>query len=190
VLTWGGRFIINIQPFFSEYVPIHHIISSHLMKRHLIWKGEVVWEKNNYNCKYTSWGSWKSPASPYLKYTWEFIEIFCKGEMKKTGTKDCIDITAEEFKSWVVAKWSMSSERNMKAYDHPAMFPEELVLRCLKLFSYVNDTVLDPFNGVGTTTYVAKPLNRNSRDIFLPHAKHLNINTLTIMWIHRTILKT
>ena len=130
------------------------------MKRHLIWKGEVVWEKNNYNCKYTSWGSWKSPASPYLKYTWEFIEIFCKGDMKKTGTRDCIDITAEEFKSWVVAKWSISSERKMKAYGHPAMFPEELVSRCLKLFSYVNDIVLDPFNGAGTTTYVAKSLNR------------------------------
>jgi len=160
VLVWGGRFIVNIQPLFSEYIPIHHIISSHLMKRHLIWKGEILWEKNNYNCKYTAWGSWKSPASPYLKYTWEFLEIFCKGDLKKTGERERIDITDEEFKAWVVAKWSMGSERKMKAYGHPAMFPEELVKRCLKLFSYQGDIVLDPFNGAGTTTYVANRLNR------------------------------
>jgi len=48
----------------------------------------------------------------------------------------------------------------MKKYKHPAMFPEELVARLLKLFSYKNDIVLDPFNGVGTTTVVAKRLNR------------------------------
>ena len=40
------------------------------------------------------------------------------------------------------------------------MFPEELVKRLLKLFSYKNDIVLDPFNGAGTTTKVAKQLNR------------------------------
>jgi DNA modification methylase len=48
----------------------------------------------------------------------------------------------------------------MKDYNHPAMFPEELALRVLKLFSFQNDLILDPFNGVGTTTYVAKILNR------------------------------
>ena len=127
----------------------------------MIWKGEILWEKNNYNCKYCSWGSWKSPSSPYLKYTWEFIEIFCKGDLKKTGNKENIDITGDEFKQWVLAKWSIAPERKMKEYGHPAMFPEELVNRCLKLFSYQNDIVLDPFNGAGTTTYVAAKINRH-----------------------------
>ena len=45
-------------------------------------------------------------------------------------------------------------------YNHPAMFPEELAYRCLKLFSYQNDVILDPFNGAGTTSYVSKKLNR------------------------------
>ena len=160
VLKYGGRLIINVQPLFSDYIPSHHLISKHCIKRKLIWKGEVLWEKNNYNCKYTAWGSWKSPSNPYLKYTWEFIEIFCKGEMKKTGEKENIDISADEFKEWVVAKWSVSPERKMKKYDHPAMFPETLVERVLKLFSYKNDIILDPFNGAGTTTSVAKRLNR------------------------------
>ena len=160
VLKYGGRLIINVQPLFSDYIPSHHLISKHCIKRKLIWKGEVLWEKNNYNCKYTAWGSWKSPSNPYLKYTWEFIEIFCKGEMKKTGERENIDISADEFKEWVVAKWSVSPERKMKKYDHPAMFPEALAERILKLFSYQNDIILDPFNGAGTTTAVAKRLNR------------------------------
>lgn len=49
----------------------------------------------------------------------------------------------------------------MKDFGHPAMFPEKLVERVLKLFSFENDLVLDPFNGVGTTTKVAKQFNRN-----------------------------
>ena len=160
VLKYGGRLIINVQPLFSDYIPSHHLISNYCIKKKLIWKGEVLWEKNNYNCKYTAWGSWKSPSNPYLKYTWEFIEIFCKGEMKKTGEKENIDISADEFKKWVVAKWSVAPERKMKKYDHPAMFPEALAERVLKLFSYKNDIILDPFNGAGTTTAVAAKLNR------------------------------
>jgi len=161
VLKYGGRLIINVQPLFSDYIPSHHLISQHCIKRNLIWKGEILWEKNNYNCKYTAWGSWKSPSSPYLKYTWEFIEIFCKGKLKKTGEKDNIDISADEFKEWVVAKWSIAPERRMKNFDHPAMFPEALAERVLKLFSFKNDIILDPFNGAGTTTTVAKKLNRH-----------------------------
>jgi len=152
--------LVNIQPLFSDYIPSHQIISNFFIKEHLIWKGEILWEKNNYNCKYTAWGSWKSPSNPYLKYTWEFIEIFCKGTLKHQGDRERIDISADEFKKWVVAKWSIAPERNMKQYDHPAMFPEELVERVLKLFSFQDDLILDPFNGVGTTTVVAKRLKR------------------------------
>ena len=160
VTKYGGRIIVNVQPLFSDYIPSHHLISNFFIQKKLIWKGEVLWEKNNYNCKYTAWGSWKSPSNPYLKYTWEFLEIFCKGEMKKPGSRDDIDINAEEFKKWVVAKWSIAPERKMGEYGHPAMFPEELAERVLKLFSYRGDIVLDPFNGSGTTTTVAARTGR------------------------------
>ena len=83
VLKPAGRLCINIQPLFSDYMPTHHIISRQLLKLGLLWKAEILWEKHNYNCKYTAWGSWKSPSMPYLKYTWEFIEIFCKESHKK-----------------------------------------------------------------------------------------------------------
>ncbi len=160
ILKYGGRIIVNVQPLFSDYIPSHHIVSNYFMSQKLIWKGEILWEKSHYNCKYTSWGSWKSPSSPYLKYTWEYLEVFVKGSLKKVGKNEDIDITADEFKKWVVAKWAIAPERNMKTFGHPAMFPEELVARVLKLFSFQNDIILDPFNGVGTTTLVCKKLNR------------------------------
>ncbi len=160
VVKYGGRIVINIQPLFSDYIPSHHIISNFFINKKMIWKGEILWEKNNYNCKYTAWGSWKSPSNPYLKYTWEFIEVFCKGSLKKEGISDNADIIGDEFKKWVYGKWSIAPERKMKEYEHPAMFPEELVNRVLKLFSFKNDIILDPFNGAGTTTYIARLLSR------------------------------
>ena len=160
VLKPGGRIAVNVQPLFSDYIPSHHIISSHFLRRKLIWKGEILWEKNNYNCKYTAWGSWKSPSSPYLKYTWEFIEVFCKASLKMAGKAEDADINAEEFKTWVNAKWSIAPERNMTHYKHPAMFPEELANRVIKLFSFQGATVLDPFAGAGTTAVSAKKHGR------------------------------
>ena len=160
VLKFGGRIVVNVQPLFSDYIPSHHIISNYFMEKRLIWKGEILWEKNNYNCKYTAWGSWKSPSSPYLKYTWEFLEIFCKGDLKKAGKSANADIDAESFKEWVMAKWSIAPERRMREFDHPAMFPEELARRVMLLFSFRGDTVLDPFAGVGTVCVAAR---RNGR---------------------------
>lgn len=161
VLKKGGRICINVQPLFSEYMPTHHIISKQLLDLGFLWKAEILWDKHNYNAKYTAWGSWKSASMPYLKYTWEFIEVFCKDSQKKEKTNgEVSDITGDEFKTWVNAKWDVSPERNMKDADHPAMFPEEIPRRLMKLFSYVDDIVLDPFNGAGTTTVVAKKNNR------------------------------
>ena len=161
VLKFGGRIAVNVQPLFSDYVPTHHIIGNFFIRRKLIWKSEILWEKNNYNCKYTAWGSWKSPASPYLKYSWEFVEVFCKGDLRKEGRAENADISADEFKKWVYGKWSIAPERGMmEKYGHPAMFPEELAMRVLKLFSFRGDVVLDPFNGAGTTTVVAKKTGR------------------------------
>lgn len=105
VVKFGGRIVINVQPLFSDYIPSHHIISNHFITRKMIWKGEILWEKNNYNCKYTAWGSWKSPSNPYLKYTWEFVEIFSKGILKKTGLSENADITPDEFKG--MGGWKM-----------------------------------------------------------------------------------
>ena len=161
ILKPGGRICVVVQPLFSDYVPSHHIISQQLRELGFLFKAEIIWEKHNWNCKYTAWGSWKSPSMPYLKYTWEFIEVFCKGSQKKEGVRENIDITGDEFKKWVYSKWEMAPESRMKEFGHPSMFPEEVPYRLIRLFSYIGDLVLDPFNGMGTTTLVARKLNRN-----------------------------
>ena len=155
----GGRLIINIQPNYKEYFPSHHYLTTALVESGLIWRGEILWLKNNLK-KLTAWGSYKSPSSPYLSYPFEFIEVFSKTSIKHVGNKEDIDITKDEFIKYVNGHWSIAPEIKMKDYNHPAMFPEELVRRCLKLFSYKNDVVLDPFNGAGTTTLVAHQLDR------------------------------
>jgi len=65
-----------------------------------------------------------------------------------------------EFMKYVVGKWNITPENRMKQFGHPSMFPEELVKRIIKLFSYKNDIILDPFNGTGTTCVVAKKYHR------------------------------
>lgn len=161
VLKDGGRLMVNIQPNWAEYMPTHHIISQHILNIGFKWKSEILWEKNNYNCGYCTWGSWKSPAHPYMKYTWEFVEIFVKNDYKHYGDTQNIDITADEFKSWTTAKWSIAPEHRMKEFNHPAMFPEELPTRLLKLFTYKHDTILDPFMGTGTTGVCCVKNDRN-----------------------------
>ena len=159
VLKSGGRLSINIQPNYKQYFPTHHKITQRMISEGMIWRGEIIWLKNNLR-KLTAWGSWKSPSCPYLSYPFEFIEVFSKDTLKHPGNKEDIDITKDEFIKYVNGHWSMAPETKMKDYGHPAMFPEELVERCLKLFSYKGDVVLDPFNGAGTTTYVAHKLGR------------------------------
>lgn len=159
VLKSGGRLIINIQPNYKEYYPSHHAITNAMIERGMIWRGEIVWLKNNLK-KLTAWGSWMSPSCPYLSYPFEFIEVFSKDTLKHTGNKENIDLTKDEFIEYVNGHWTIAPETRMKKFNHPAMFPEELAKRCIKLFSYKNDLVLDPFNGAGTTTYVANLLGR------------------------------
>ena len=159
VLKVGGRLIINIQPNYKLRFPTHHHITNYLTGLGMLWRGEIVWLKNNIS-KLTAWGSWKSPSCPYLSYPFEFIEVFSKGSVKHPGSKEDIDITKDEFIQFVNGHWTIAPETRMKKFKHPAMFPEELVERCLKLFSFKNDLVCDPFNGAGTTTKVCKNLGR------------------------------
>ena len=111
--------------------------------------------KEQLQCKIHGVGGWIFPSMPYIKYTWEFIEVFDKETIKRAGDARISTSAADEFKEWVMGRWSFPPEIRMKENDYPAMFPEEFPRRLMKLFSYRNDLVLDPFNGVGTTTAVA-----------------------------------
>jgi DNA modification methylase len=160
ILKDSGRMFVNVQPVFTEHYPTHHIVTRILTNLGLVWGGEILWEKNNYSCPFTTWGSWCSPSKPYLKYSWEFVEYFYKGNPKHEGNKENIDIIGDEFKKWTTVRWVITPEKRMKEFGHPAMFPEELVERILKLFTYKKDIVFDPFSGVGTTCCVCENFDR------------------------------
>jgi site-specific DNA-methyltransferase (adenine-specific) len=122
------------------------------------YQSTVVWYKQNLQ-KRTAWGSWLSASAPYVMAPVEVIILLCKERWQKLS-KGVSDITPEEFKAWTNGFWSFNPESRTRI-GHPAPFPIELPKRCIRLFSYVGDTVLDPFAGSGTTLIVAHALNRN-----------------------------
>jgi DNA modification methylase len=86
--------------------------------------------------------------------------VFCK-ESKKLSYIGETDLTKEEFISWSSSLWTFAPQTNQKKIGHPAMFPIELVKRCLKMFSYRDAVVLDPFMGSGTTAVGCKLYGRH-----------------------------
>ena len=72
------------------------------------------------------------------------------------------DITREEFISWTNGVWTFSGQHRKEVGGHPAPFPVKLPKRCIKLFSFVGDVVLDPFLGSGSTLIAAQLNNRKA----------------------------
>jgi site-specific DNA-methyltransferase (adenine-specific) len=124
------------------------------------WKyfSTIIWNESNISRR-TAWGSWLSARAPYVIAPVEVIVILYKDKWKKMNESGISDITRDEFIEWTSGIWSFSGE-NRKKIGHPAPFPLELPKRCIKLFSFVGDTVLDPFLGSGTTLLACALLNR------------------------------
>jgi site-specific DNA-methyltransferase (adenine-specific) len=92
----------------------------------------------------------------------EMIAVFYKGAFRRPPTDGRRgDITREEFLAWTLGMWTFAGA-NPRRVGHPAPFPEELPRRLIKLYSYPNDLVLDPFAGSGTTLVAARKLGRRS----------------------------
>jgi len=89
-----------------------------------------------------------------------------KSNGKKTHGSKISDITGDEFKTWTQGVWVFNGE-SKKRIGHPAPFPKELPYRLIKLFSYVDDMVFDPFAGSGTTLLVANNLKRKVQGLEL-----------------------
>jgi site-specific DNA-methyltransferase (adenine-specific) len=173
VLHKGCRLCVNIGDQFArsvyygryKVIPIREEIIKFCETVGFDYMGAIIWQKVT-TCNTTGgatvMGSFPYPRNGILKLDYEFILIF-----KKLGTppkvnkeiKEKSKMTTKEWNEYFAGHWNFPGERQDK---HLAMFPEELPRRLIKMFSFVGDTVLDPFLGSGTTCLAAKNLKRNS----------------------------
>ena len=127
--------------------------------------GSIIWQKVTVSRPSGGgifMGSYPYPRNGMVFMNYEFILIFRKpgkGPKADQEIKERSKLTKEEWKEYFYSNWSF---RGAHQKEHIAMFPDELPKRLIKMFTFVDDTVLDPFLGSGTTCKVAKELNRNS----------------------------
>jgi len=198
ILHKGCRLCVNIGDQFArsvyygryKVIPIRTEIIKFCESAGFDYMGAIIWQKvttTHTTGGATVMGSFPFPRNGILKIDYEFILIFKKYGTPPKVTKEVKEqskLTKEEWNQYFTGHWNFAGEKQDK---HLAMFPEELPRRLIKMFSFVGDTVLDPFLGSGTTTLAAKNLNRNSigyeiNEDFLPVIKDkLNVEQRSII---------
>jgi site-specific DNA-methyltransferase (adenine-specific) len=159
VLVPGGRFALNIAPTsIKDFRPIHHDFSNQLREIGMIMRTEILWYKQTMGRR-TAWGSWKAPSNPHIVPSWEYVLVFCKDSWNLESDDKEADITSEEFKRFSDGFWYIPPET--KRRGHPSPFPEELIYRLIKFYTYKNNVVLDMFGGTGTVAVVAQKTGRH-----------------------------
>ncbi|MFH1734308.1 MAG: DNA methyltransferase [bacterium] len=173
ILHKGCRLCVNIGDQFArsvyygryKVIPIRTEIIRFCETVGFDYMGAIIWQKvttTNTTGGATVMGSFPYPRNGILKLDYEFILIFKKlGIPPKVSkaTKEKSIITKEEWNQYFTGHWNFSGTKQDK---HLAMFPEELPKRLIKMFTFVGDTVLDPFLGSGTTSLAALNQKRNS----------------------------
>ncbi len=172
VLEPQCRLVINIgdqylrQTEYERYriFSIHSTIIEECLKIGFDYLGDIIWQKistTNTTGGCSLMGSIYYPRNGLLTYDYEHILIFKKWEGKERKvsdeSKELSKICLDEWKVWYNGHWSFPG---IQQTEHIAMFPEELPYRVIRMFSYVGDTILDPFVGSGTSLKVAEQLKR------------------------------
>ncbi|MCX5643671.1 MAG: DNA methyltransferase [Phycisphaerae bacterium] len=173
VLAKGCRLCVNVGDQFArsvyygryKVIPIRTEITKFCETIGFDYMGAVIWQKVT-TCNTTGgatiMGSFPYPRNGILKLDYEFILIFKKhgtGPAVSKEIKEQSRLTTEEWNQFFAGHWNIPGERQDK---HLAVFPEEIPHRLIRMFTFVGDTVLDPFLGSGTTSLAARNLQRNS----------------------------
>ena len=155
VLVSGGRACVNVANLGRKpYIPLHSYVIEEMTEIGFLMRGEIIWNKSASSGASTAWGSWKSAANPTLRDTHEYILVFSKdGYSRRAGNKSDT-ISKEDFLALTKSVWEFPAESARKV-GHPAPFPVELPRRCIQLYSFAEDVVLDPFCGVGSSCIAA-----------------------------------
>lgn len=125
-----------------------------------------IWNRKN-TSKKLMFGSYPYPRNFYAQNTSEFITVYVKDGQPINNLppkiKKASKLSQKEWVEYTKQIWTISipNKSDIAFGEHSAIMPEEIVRRCVKLFTYVDDVVLDPFAGSGTTLKVAREENRN-----------------------------
>jgi site-specific DNA-methyltransferase (adenine-specific) len=159
VLKPGGRYGGNVANLGRKpYIPLHAYFYQVHQEVGFLPMGEIIWRKArgaNGNC---AWGSWCSAKSPRLRDIHEYLLVFAKANYSRPD-RGVSDVTGEEFMEATLSVWEIPAEMAERV-GHPAPFPVALAERVIKLLSYRDDVVLDPFMGSGSTCVAAARLGR------------------------------
>lgn len=118
--------------------------------------GLAFWS-DNHRVKHTAWGSWKSASAPYIYLPYEVIMFGYKEQWAKEN-KGISTVTKDEFIQGVCGIWNLRTQTQQITM---ANFSTDLPDMCIKMLSYKDNIILDPFMGSGTTAASAIKLHRN-----------------------------
>ena len=178
VLKPNGKLIVNtpLMPMLKKNMITHynrHIFNinndiehSILKKTNLFLMDVYLWNRTNPSKK-LMFGSYPYPRNFYAQNTTEFITVFVKDGIPENNLpakiKERSKLSQKEWVEFTKQIWNIPipGKGDLAFGEHSAIMPEEIIRRCVRLFTFVEDTVLDPFAGSGTTLKVAKELERN-----------------------------
>ncbi len=162
VLVPGGRACINVANLGRRpYIPLHAFIVEDMLRCGFLMRGEIIWNKASTASPSTAWGSWRSATNPTLRDVHEYILVFCKDMFRRPNPSGrASTISREEFLEFTRSVWTFPAVQ-ARQVGHPAPFPVELPYRCIQLYTFAGEVVLDPFMGSGQTAIAALQAGRH-----------------------------